>query len=451
MAENSSAPGNVTRLWLKVTAVGGVYLLLQARILLATGTGWQKFWVLQPIDQFDYNDAIHYANLAVDPSCSAFYPLWPGLVQWLAAPTTAAQALRVALPGSELIFLASLPLALWTFERILRQRPVALLMLVLYVLGPNAIFQSIGYTESLFGVLSLLFLLCLDAMDQPSSFQAKTLGLYGAVFGLSAVLNLVRPALVQSWFAIGFTLSMLLLIQRLSPTSSGHWRVPTGQLILASLIGVGSLAGYSVVGLTCLNTVGDFWGPFHAQVEWGRTLAFRPWLLVLPRSLLIDLHGFYTPMLVFAALGWIIYGVYRQRENLTLSLPRRPWLYVLLVHPLAFIGAMAGLSHVDKAGVRALPTAAPAALLKTVGRFSVLYAIAFSGVHSIINFLANSGYLYSTSRHYFGTPFAFVGIGAMLAILALPSLNRLLWGLAAVGLCLLAQQWVSFSASLWLG
>jgi hypothetical protein len=186
-------------------------------------------------------------------------------------------------------------------------------------------------------------------------------------------------------------------------------------------------------------------------VEWGRTLAFRPWLLVLPRSLLFDLHGLYTPMLVFAALGWIIYGVYRQRESLTLSLPRQPWLYLLMLHPLGFIGAMAGLGRFGKAGLIARPTAAPAAMIKTLGRFSVLYAIAFSGVHSIINFLANSGYLYSTSRHYFGTPFAFVGIGAMLAVLALPSLYRVMWVLAAVGLCLLAQQWVSFSASLWLG
>jgi hypothetical protein len=428
MAENSSAPGKSARFWLKIAAVGTVYLLLQVAILRATGTGWQKFWVLQPLDQFDYNDAIHYANLAVNPGCSAFYPLWPVLVRWLGAPATAAQALRIALPGSEVIFLASLPLALWTFERILRHRSAALVVLVLYALGPNAIFQSIGYTESLFGVLSLLFLLCLHEVERSPLSRAKTIGLYGAVFGLSALLNLVRPALVQAWFAIAFTLSILLLMQRLLPTCPGRWGVPTGQLILASLIGAGSWVGYSVVGLTCLNTVGDFWGPFHAQVEWGRTLAFRPWLLVLPRSLLFDLHGLYTPMLVFAALGWIIYGVYRRRESLTLSLPRQPWLYLLMLHPLGFIGAMAGLGRFGKAGLIARPTAAPAAMIKTLGRFSVLYAIAFSGVHSIINFLANSGYLYSTSRHYFGTPFAFVGIGAMLAVLALPSLYRVMWG-----------------------
>ncbi|MBE9137146.1 hypothetical protein IQ254_08005 [Nodosilinea sp. LEGE 07088] len=451
MAENSSAPGNLARFGLKIAAVCSVYLLVQAGVLLATGTGWQKFWVLQPIDQFDYNDAIHYANLAVNPGCSAFYPLWPGLVRWLVSPATAAEALKVALPGSEVIFLASLPLALWTFERILRHRAAALVVLVLYALGPNAIFQSIGYTESLFGVLSLLFLLCLHEVEQSPLSQAKTVGLYTAVFGLSALLNLLRPALVQSWFAIAFTLSMLLLMQRLSLISPGRWGLPTRQLILASLIGAGSLVGYGVVGLTCLNTVGDFFGPFHAQVTWGRSLALRPWLLVLPRSLLFDLHGLYTPMLVFAALGWIIYGAYRQRELLTLSLPRQPWLYSLLVHPLAFIGAMAGLGHFGKARLTALPTSSPTAMLQLVGRFSVLYAIAFSGVHSIINFLANSGYLYSTSRHYFGTPFAFVGIGAMLAVLTLPALNRLMWVLAAVGLFLLAQQWVSFSASLWLG
>ncbi|WP_017298695.1 hypothetical protein [Nodosilinea nodulosa] len=449
MADQRFDRGAAGIFWLKVALIAGVYLLLQLLMLTGSGTGWQKFWVLQPVETFDYWDAIHYANLAVNPACGAFYPLWPALVRSLASPETAAQALRVGIPGSELIFLASLPLALLTFERIVGHRRLALLAFVLYTLGPNAVFQSIGYTESLFGLLSLLFLLCLHKAEQKQGRQGKMLALYIAVFGLSTLLNLVRPALIQSWFAIAFTLGILWLIQHLTPSTQGRREMGSRPLILASLIGAGSLVGYSIFGLFCLRTTGNFFGPFQAQVEWGRTLAFRPWLLVLPRSLLFDLHGLYTPMLVFAALGWVLWGAYRQQQ-LRLSLPKSPWLYIFLLHPLAFVLVMLGLGRFGQRWLKPLPVQ-PGAVLQSVGRFSVLYAIAFSGVHSIINFLANSGYLYSTARHYFGTPYAFVAIGALLAAFALPQLNRLAWVAAAAGLLWLGEQWFYYGSGRWLG
>lgn len=71
--------------WLKVALVAGVYLLLQAIVLLKTGAGWQKFWVLQPVENFQYWDEVLYAALAVNPACGAFYPLWPALVRQIAA------------------------------------------------------------------------------------------------------------------------------------------------------------------------------------------------------------------------------------------------------------------------------------------------------------------------------------------------------------------------------
>ncbi len=450
MTEQRVTQGTLGRFWLKVALTAGIYLLLQLLMLLGTGQGWQKFWVLQPLENFEYWDAIHYANLAVSPACSAFYPLWPAVVRSLAAPENAVQALRVGISGSELIFLASLPLALLTFERIIRHQRLALLAFVLYALGPNAVFQSIGYTESLFGVLSLLFLLCLHRAEQKLASQYKRLGLYIAVFGLSALLNLVRPALIQSWFAIAFALVGLYLIQRFAQPPQSHRGMWSQSLTLASLVGVGSLVGYSIFGLFCLHTMGDFLGPFQAQVEWGRTLAFRPWLLVLPRSLLFDLHGLYTPMLVFAALGWLLWGAYRKRQQLHLHLPKPPWLYIFLVHPLAFVLLMLGLGRFGQRWLTHLPVQ-PGAVLQSVGRFSVLYAIAFSGVHSLINFLANSGYLYSTARHYFGTPYAFVGIGAVLAAFGLPQLNRLAWVAAIAGLLWLGEQWFYYGSGRWLG
>jgi hypothetical protein len=436
-----------TGFWIKVAGVLGLYLLLQISILGITADGWQKFWVLQPLDTFEYWDAIHYAGLAVNPACSAFYPLWPGLVRVLGNPTSVDQALGIAIPLSQAIFLVSLPLALFTFERIIGHSRPALLAFVLYALGPNAIFYAIGYTEALFGLLSLLFLLSLHRVEHHKLSAGLQLGLYSAIFGLAALLNLVRPALVQSGFAIAFTLLILVLIRR---RQSEIHRPSTSQAItLASLIGAGSLVGYSLYGLFCLRTMGDFLGPFQAQVEWGRTLAFRPWLLLFPRSLLVDLYGLYTPLLVFAALGAILGTALRDRP-LTLRLPRQGWLYGFLVHPLVFSGILAGLSRFAKSWTIAIPVNSMEAL-KGLGNFTVLYAIAFSGVHSLINFLANSGFLYSTARHYFGSPYAFVAIGSVLTAFAIPQLNRIAWVLAAVGLLWLGEQWWYYGAGRWLG
>jgi hypothetical protein len=433
--------------WLTVAGVGGLYLLLQLSILLITGEGWQKFWVLQPVDTFEYWDAIHYASLAVNPACSAFYPLWPGLVRVLGNPTSVEQALRLSIPLSEIIFLASLPLALWTFERIIGQGQAARLAFVLYALGPNAVFYAIGYTEALFSLLSLLLLLSLHRVEQQKLSPGGRLGLHGAIFGLAVLLNLVRPALVQSGFAIVFTLLILWLLPRVAPEIPCP-SVAQG-ITLGSLIGLGSGVGYSLYGLFCLRTVGNFLGPFQAQVEWGRTLAFRPWLLLFPRSLLVDIHGLYLPFLIFAALGALLWAAGRCRP-LALRLPKPGWMYVFLVHPLVFSGLLAGLSRFAKRWTRSV-TVAPNEALRGMASFTVLYAIAFSGVHSIINFLANSGYLYSTARHYFGSPYAFVAIGALLASFAIPQIKRVAWVVAAGGLLWLGEQWWYYGAGRWLG
>ncbi len=438
-----------TEFWLKVLAVTGVNLLLQVTILLLTGEGWQKFWVLQPAGTFEYWDTIHYATLAVNPVCQGFYLLWPWLLQMIASPTTVEQALRVAIPLSELIFLCSLPLALFTFEQIIGNHRVALLAFVLYALGPNAIFYAIGYTESLFGCLSLLLLLVLHRAEQPKLLNRsyQFIG-YGAIFALAALLNLVRPALVQSGFAVVFSLVALYGIRRLlSQDSVG---LAAREIVLAGLVGLGSLVGYGLYGLFCLNTVGDFFEPFQAQVRWGRTLAFRPWLLLFPRSLLFDLHGLYTALLVFAALGWLWWAVLRRRQTILVRLPRQGWVYGLLIHPLIFAVVLAALNRWMKRWITAVPVH-PTQVLKPLASFTLLYAIGFSGIHSVINLLANSGYLYSTARHYFAAPYAFIAIGALLAAFALPQLQRLTWVIAAIGLLWLGEQWFHYGSGRWLG
>ena len=441
--------------WARVGVTAAVYLAVQWTILLLHPAGWAKYWVLQSPDTRQYWDAGIYAQLALTPACTAFYPLWPRLIHWLSLSTALVPTLRWAQLTSASLFLLSLPLALFTFEQLLKNRQIAFLSFFLYAVGPNAIFHSIGYTESLFSLLSLLFLLTLTAIEAPSVGSSTAYGWYGMLFGLTVGLSLTRPILLQSGFAIAFTLSVLLglrlILVKSSRTLTSIGLVPTQFLSLAVVIGAGSLVGYGLYGFSCWQTVGDFWAPFHAQVDWGRTVGLRPWLLLLPRSLLIDLHGLYLPALMSVAVVGMLSVAARQRQYLVVILPRQVGWYLLLLHPLAFTGVLMGLARFRQAWVKVIKVSHLADWPRYLGRFSVLYAIAFAGVHSLINLLANSGNLYSTSRHFFGTPFAFVGIGAILSALSIPQLTRLGWGLAVVGVGLLAQQWVSYATDGWLG
>lgn len=441
----------------KVSLILALYLSVQCLGLSLNPSGWTKYWVLQTPENFQYWDAGIYAQLSLAPSCTAFYPFWPRLIQWLATPVNLIQSLRFAVLFSEFLFLASLPIALFTFERLLKKKPIAFLAVFLYALGPNAIFHSIGYTESVFSFLSLFFLLIIHVLESSrKADKLQTTALYSALFVTVILLSLTRPILIQSCFAIAFSLFILWFLKtlRCQPYGCSISRlstIPQRYFSMAGVIAFGNIVGYSIYGFYCLQITGDFFTPFRAQVEWGRTLGFRPWLLLFPRTLLIDLHGLYTGLLLFAAIIWLLWSYYRGVKTPRLALPKSPWISFLLIHPLLFLGLEGWLARVSRGGIQLVKSRDITLQPQYMFRFSLLYAIAFSGIHSVINFLANTGNLYSTSRHFFGTPFAFLGIGAFLSFLAMPQLNRITWFVAVAGVLLLAEQWTSFAADGWLG
>lgn len=443
--------------WAKVGLIESLYLGVQFLGLSLNPVGWTKYWVLQTPDTFQYWDAGIYAQLSLIPACTAFYPFWPRLIQWLATPVNLAQSLRFAILFSEVLFLTSLPIALFTFERILRSKPIAFLAIFLYALGPNAIFHSIGYTESLFSFFSLFFVLSIHTLESSKKLgKLQSICLHCTLIITVILLGLTRPILIQSCFAISFSLCILWLFQSISKQSrdislSRLSMAFPKVLPMALTIAIGNLLSYSVYGLYCLQTTGNFFTPFHAQVAWGRTLGLRPWLLLFPRTLLIDLYGLYGGLLLFAVIAWLLWSYYCGIKAPRLALPKRSWMYIFLIHPLLFIGLMGWLNHAFKQSIQSIRSRDITLQPQYLFRFSILYAIAFSGIHSVINFLVNTGNLYSTSRHFFGTPFACLGIGALLSFLAIPQLSRVTWFAAVVGVLLLAEQWMSFATDGWLG
>jgi hypothetical protein len=270
------------------------------------------------------------------------------------------------------------------------------------------------------------------------------------------LLSLGRPILIQSSFAIAFALVTLWLLRALSRRpltfSLSHLlAIPSKVFVTAFTIAIGNIVGYSIYGFQCLQTTGSFLTPFQAQIEWGRTFGFRPWLLLLPRTLLIDLHGLYTGLLLLAVIAWLLWSYYQDIKTPRLALPKHSWMYLFLIHPFLFSGMAWWLNRASNRFSQWTRARDITFQPQYLFRFSILYAIAFSSIHSVINFLANTGNLYSTSRHFFGTPFAFIGIGALLTFLAIPQLNRIAWFVAIVGVLLLAEQWMSFTTDGWLG
>ena len=429
---------------LQVFGVAFLYLLVQV-IALSLAGGWQKFFVLQGESAFQYWDAIHYFRLAESPGCAAFFPLWPLLVSALSKYELFFQGLALQIVLGEVIFLATLPLALTVFRRVIGDDGIAGLMLMLYALGPNSIFFSIGYTESIFALLSFLFLLTFLACLEGSAFRLKAYCVPLAV--LSSLLNLTRPALIQTIFSSLFCACFVFISCRDLPESVRRLRAlfaPLGAIL------AGAIGGYSIYGFYCLKASGDFWGPFHQQVSWGRTLAFRPWLMVAPRSLLIDLHGLYLPALLLLVVVLVVVAYRRGQEIISFGLSRHPGFLLTLVHPLlaTLIASFLGRRNAVNAWVCDVDVSRALQRLRDP---LFLYCLAFSGIHSVINLVANSGYLYSSSRHYFATPFAFVGIGIILAALSWRYVERVLFAIGGVGMVLLGVQWMNWVGNRWVG
>ena len=291
-----------------------------------------------------------------------------------------------------------------------------------------------------------MFLLVFLVSIETSEFRLKAFFLLILAL-LSCLLNLIRPALIQTVFASLFCLCFVFLSglnQAESVRRARALLMPFGAIL------IGAIGGYSAYGIYCMKTAGDFWGPFHQQIAWGRTLAFRPWLMVAPRSLLIDLHGLYLPALLLLVVFVVMAAHRRGQAVISIRLPRHPTFFMTLFHPLlaALIVSSRRLRNAMNTSVcninvsRALPCFADPLFL---------YCLAFSGVHSAINFAANSGYLYSTSRHYFATPFAFVAIGIVLVALSWGYLEKLLLGIGGVGVILLCIQWINWSGNQWVG
>ena len=419
--------------WLTISVLAIVaYVLIQAGFILSTPNGLAR---MQGQDLgLQYWDTANYVGLAHRFQVSPFYPLWPWMIQAIAG-VTGMDSYHIAIGTSELIFLASFPLCLWVFIELIQDKPIAVGCFLLYVLGPNAIFGGIGYTEAIFALLSLLFLLCL------SRYLKSWNNIYLYFIGpLVILMNLARPALIQTIFSLVVSLSVMIGLSKAGKLDMGGNLRKFFPLVI--IISIAAIVGYSIYGWTCVSMGDSFFAPFHAQTTWGRKLQLRPLLLLLPRSLLIDLHSLYLPAAIWAVYVALIgYEFKSQDKKLYFPIPQG-WGMIALIHPMISVFLHRKFKLVEIQG-RIIDSPA----FSLVG----LYCFCFSAVHSLINFLANSGYLYSASRHYFGTPYAFVSIAYISLLFERRKLIRVFGAVLIAGVLLLGEQWHNYTKGSWLG
>ncbi len=426
-----------------------------------------------------FYDLEHYSNLAVQPACNAFYPLWPWLINKLGRVETVNDAAFYFRIFGSFLSLISIPLFLWLLSQNIKDYKIATLAVALYAMNPLSIFRVIGYTEGLFSVLSLILLITLSQIKITSKIQnlasefkkessVKTHFLGGTeaestssiqlisitviLFLLSLLLSLTRPFLIQAIFASSLALGSILFINKLqnNPNLVQTLKIYT---IPTLSIWLGAVAGYALYGYTCLELRGDFLAPFHDQKNWGKELGFYPQLFFIPITY-ADFVSIYAPVLGLIA-AWLI-CISTTLKRLTFVVPKF-WQWLLLfAYPPAFLGfygsdfktANSSKFSEQQPNLKAINLTRSAKNLPT--SYVFWFCIYFALIHSVIVVFSDPN-LASLRRYIFGTPHFFLAIAYISQCFPDRKLGKLLkWllGLSSVGL---VQYWLDYDQYVWIG
>ncbi len=490
--------GEIIRVFQVALASALAFILCGLLGMAINPQSWHKFVevpselpVLTGRSRSYYWDIALYGELTLKNTCSAFYPLWSWLIRGLWHPQTIIQASRGFLVTATVLFGLSLPLVVWVFQASLGRRDVAVGMALLYSLSPMAIFRVNGYSEGLFGVLSVLWLgllLPLQRLPQPNGARSPMNGWrWGAVGLVTGLMALARPVLVQTVAAAIATLTTLLVwgfcqspsasVRTFLPwlsQSQPRYRQPIQATVwLSCCAGL----GYSIYGGLCWITRGSFFAPFQDQSLWKKSLGIRLDLLLFPKSPLIDLWALYLPVLLLIVGGLLTYnqivgnqiaGDQIAGDQITGKrwagwIPRSPLWFLLCIYPPALVLAYGGRSLLRRFRSAPPSCGAPQAELPTsqhesdalgqsaLGQnylfwFSVYFALS----HSAIAFFTQDR-LVSLGRYVFALPFIFLALGYIFRSLPPKKAVPIMYGLSGISVLYLINQWVDYGFHKWLG
>ena len=447
--------------WILPLIICGAFILCAAMGIFLYPDTFHKFFspsrlfrAIPPIGPHKsyYWDVEAYAEIALNPSCKAFYPLWPFIIRNLFHPQTIEQAAHYFLLLSTAIFFITNFLLYWVFKTALQRTYLAFWIMLAYTVNPMAIFRVIGYTESLFSLFSTLFIwICLPNIKINQNLKLCFLLI------ITFFMSLTRPILIQIFFATTLTLITIIGLEMLRINRYSWQNLLINlqkyrdDIKLTLTIWMGSLLGYSVYGSFCLKTTGNFFAPFDYQSLWGRKLGVHLELLLFPKSPLIDIIGLYLPLIILLLSLIFTYYKYTQKQNI-ISLPTyRIWwsifyLYppvLILIYIFNFIKSMKTKINLSKIEI---PDYTNNLSINYIFWFSIYFATA----HSLINFFTFDRLL-SLGRYIFATPFFFLALGYLYRCIPGKIKYQTLLFMTFISAFMLVQQWINYGQDKWLG
>jgi len=411
-----------------------------------------------------YWDVQYYAAMALKDKCGAFYPLWPSLIRTLFHPQTIDQAAHYFfLVGNLLFFLSIFPLY-GLFKKAFNDQYTAFLCTIAYALNPMSIFHSIGYTESLFSCLTIIFIWAFLGINR---FNLKLITLLFIAF----IMSLTRPVVVQIIFASSASLLTIFVLRMITIDNFSFASFKAqinryiSEIIITITLLVAAILGYCVYGFSCVQLRGNFFAPFNDQKDWGKHLGLHLSSLFMPRTTFFDLMGFYFSLLILLLSVIFIYCKIKNKE-LLVFIPQSPlWNFLILYPPLLIVLYITAVFlHTQHKTRVALPARGLTYFFK--GNFNPLkisdyaqkltenylfwFSIYFAVIHAIILFLIDD-YLTSLGRFIFALPFFFIALGYLSRCLSEKKLERPLLWLTAFSAITLVRQWVFYGQDKWLG
>lgn len=396
-----------------------------------------------------FYDIEHYSNLAIHPTCNAFYPLWPWLISKLRKLQTVDDAAFYFRAFGSLLSLISIPLFLLLLKQNIKSYKIVVLVVALYAVNPLSVFRMIGYTEGIFSVLSLILLIFLSNLNTNSKLSIKLIYILISVFILSLLLSLTRPFLIQVIFASVLALISVLVITKFQ-NSLNLLKSLKIYGITTFTICLGASVGYCIYGYYCLQSRGDFFAPFHDQKAWGKTLGFYPQLFFIPLTY-ADFISIYLPTIAMI-LSWLI-AVSTSIKRLIFVVPKLWQWILLLAYPPAFL-AFYGWDFKKINFSSKVINSKEINLTQGAENISISYVfwfcIYFALIHSIIIVFSDQK-LTSLRRFIFGTPYFFLAIAYISQCFPYRKVSKLLLWILGLSSIWLVQYWLDYANGVWIG
>ncbi len=394
-------------------------------------------------------DIEHYSNLAIHPTCNAFYPLWPWFISKLGKLQTVNDAAFYFRVFGSLLSLISIPLFLFLLKQNIKSYKIVVLVVALYAVNPLSVFRMIGYTEGIFSFLSLILLVFLSNLTANSKLSIKLIYILISVFILSLLLSFTRPFLIQVIFASVLALISILVITKFQ-NKSNLLKLLKIYGITTFTICLGALVGYCVYGYYCFQSRGDFFAPFHDQKAWGKELGFYPQLFFIPLNY-ADFISIYLPAIAMI-LSWLI-TISTSIKRLVFAVPKLWQWILLLAYPPAFL-AFYGWDFKKINFSNKLINSNEINLTQGAANISVNYmfwfCIYFALIHSIIIVFSDQK-LTSLRRFIFGTPYFFVAIAYISQCFPYRKVSKLLLWILGLSSIWLVQYWLDYANGVWIG